>query len=562
MVKMSVKLASWLLISAALLSIYPVSATTTNEETEGLLDLSSPNGVSLEFGDCESILGNSVLGKNEKLENCSSKQSIIASIKSNDVFSMDGTIVTDLGKYDVSEYYDFSEVSKYDIANWAFENGLITEEEKIDCYCDLFLLQNFDNIFCLEGVFDEIQQYSNKNALAVDLDEKIGAIFANGTASPDAVVLPSDFTTYNSNNFTIHYNIYSISLSDVKDVANYFEQVREQYINDKFVTPLLEKGSTRYNVWLNTGVSSDNSLGATTKVSTNGNTCSSYISIFKFSKLDDDIKDTIAHEYFHAIQNAYNHQSGWFKEACATLSTYYFSRDFKRHNAEINDFISNIGTTSLLEMKKSLGYGVVLFPMTIFKDFGGISTIRKIYEEYNNYDVIDDSESSTEGRIHSSTILRSVIDKVMTNNGYSGGFNEVYRNMAAYLHNVQFFYSELANTDGWHSKINGKNISALADTSVSETGSTIQLTSQYYRIYFPSGYKGTATIVVISASSSCYTQTYYENNGTPEITLNSKVLTTSAFQVQIGDGISTVALVVSNLSSSASANYTIAVALS
>lgn len=554
MMKRRTKWLSCTLISATLLSVYPVSPTTAYENTEGLLDLSSPNDVSFGIDDCESFLKNVVLRKEGKLESYSSSQDILASIKSDEVFTMDGNIITNFGNYDITDYYDFSEVSKYEIANWAFENELISEEEKIDCYCDLVIQRNFDNIDCLTGIFYEIQRYSEENNISFELEAKVNKLLGANEYSPTYVPSNPYEGIYEGTKFRIHYDPLHISASIASDVNNYLLQVRDLFIAWGFNTPLLE--SSKYEVILDCNASSDGYAGVTMPVKYYNNVRTTYIIIYNFTSFTNSHKGTMVHEWFHAVQSAYNYDYNWFSEASATFASLIVQNNPRTEDKSINTFIKDFHTMSLSMLSERKGYGAALFPLTIYMDFGGMDTIRMIYEEYSKHEAKLDFQE-----------FREVIDNGMLSNGYSGGFNNAYRKMACYILNVsdpEFGYGKVLPeaSSCWTERKASNVITATTNSTATKTGSTNGLTSQYYKMEFPTDYRGKINIQVSSAYSSCYVETYYVKSGTPIIALNTKTSNSTNFQLRLGAGISEIIVVVSNLSDSSTISYTITATLS
>jgi len=242
-----------------------------------------------------------------------SKESIISSVTSATPFEIDGTISDNGIQYDLNDFYDFSRTSRYHIVDWAYEAGLITEAEKIEAFCDLINDRNFENIDCLEGVIDTIQCYQNSELFSDELGNKINIVLSKPTYISEDIsgktrAIDKE-ATYNSSNFTIHYDTDSTNSSTAQTVATYFEQVRSEYISLGFRTPLLESGQSRYHVYLDP----ESKPGSTTPASCfkvnylNSTTCPSYIVLYSFTGLNNRVRERIAHEYFHAIQNAYNH---------------------------------------------------------------------------------------------------------------------------------------------------------------------------------------------------------------------------------------------------------------
>lgn len=76
---------------------------------------------------------------------------IKSSIVSDDVFSLNGYVASGTELISIDEYYDFSKIDKYQIAEWAYQIGALSESEAVECLCDLIINRNFDNIDCLEG---------------------------------------------------------------------------------------------------------------------------------------------------------------------------------------------------------------------------------------------------------------------------------------------------------------------------------------------------------------------------------------------------------------------------
>lgn len=211
-----------------------------------------------------------------------SSEDIISSIRDDDVFTIEGKIVDGEEEYDIDEYYDFSSTSKYHIAEWAYSADLISEEEKVDCFCELILDRNFENIDCLEGVFDSIQQYQLNNELSVELAEKINEIFSvpfsnDNDGTTISTMSISNEATYSSTNFTIHYDSSKTTSAVAESVADYFEQIRTAYINLGFETPKIQWFKSTYQVYLDPDADPDGTAAATTtKSATLTNTCASY----------------------------------------------------------------------------------------------------------------------------------------------------------------------------------------------------------------------------------------------------------------------------------------------
>ncbi len=443
----------------------------------------------------------SCLGANDNLVIQSSKQEILEALQSSETFSVEGTIDLGYGRTNINDYYDFSTLSKFEIADWAYENKLISEEEKIDSYCELIDQNNFNNIKCLNGVIEEIIQYRDTHTISVEFTDKIEKVL--GSASPNYVPPIQGQPVYESTHFRIYYDK-DIGSNAARDVADYMEALSTYFSNLGFRAPLYRTNIHKHEVYLKKN-NNDNIAGTTVKDEINGNVCASHIIIYGFQSVNVN-KESIAHEYFHSIQMAYNHQVNWFQEACASMAAcvYHNNLDFTTIMQDVNTFISNIDKSSMLYLDKEYGYGALLFPVTIYQEYGGWSTIKKIYEAYNGV-----SASITMSK------LRDVIDTGMENNGYSNGFAEAYRTLATYVLNRNFFKKSITSYTFFSNKKDQTMNSFSVPTEGGYFSASIPgTTSKYYRITFPSGYSGSAHVRLINYDSSAltYMQLYTEDN--------------------------------------------------
>lgn len=490
----------------------------------------------------------------ETLNVISTAQDIVNSIISDEAFNINGTINVSSDIVNITDYYDFSNISKYSIASWAYELNLISEKEKIESYCDLILQRNFSNTSCIEGVFDELQNYYS--IADADVAEKIETILAvpfdNDTGISTMSI--SSESTYTSTNFTIHYDNTKTTSTVAANVANYFETVRTQYINMGFNTPKLQWFKSTYQVYLDPDVDPNGTALATTvKSATLTNTCASYIKLYNFTTLNDAMRENIAHEYFHAIQNAYNHQSGWFKEACANWGSIAIGSTYNITLGWIRNFITSSTNVSMPTLS---GYGAVLFPLTIHYSYGGTSAIRSIYEAYNSYSASASLDT-----------LRTAITNGIVNNGYSNeNFNVAYRRMVSFLVHPTIWYNTVADTSSttfWPNVAMNSTWTASTSGSV-YTGSLNYLSSNYYRITVPSNYTGNVKINITFSSGLGALQSYTVDKYNRHVV--SYYLTTSSGvcyleKSDVGDDINELTLVLSNLESSDSITFTATITL-
>lgn len=513
---------------------------------------------SVKEGNCEHILEptpENILPTENIKSILSDKNAIKQSILSKETFTVDGYVTVDGKTVSIEDHYDFSDLSKYQITEWAHTIGVITEEDAIDCLCQLILDRNFDNVTCLESVTARIFEYRENNTVSDALATKIDRVLTPGiSASQNETDIStrtiSSEATYSNTYFTIHYdtslgNGYSKAVA----VANYFVTVRTAFINMGYRTPILQTGQNKYHVYLDLyPAPSSSDVATTTKANVSGNKCASYITLYNFSELTDNTKETIAHEYFHAIQNAYNYQSGWLKEAMANWGAIVITNTSSTCDTSINDFINNISNNT--SMPTTNGYGAVLFPLAIHRRYGA-NAILKIYEEYATW-------SSTDLTLAQ---LREVITNGIYNHGSTDGFDRAYRNMISYIYTPYFWFDSVYSGSLNWTMPNSINIKPSSAGSVyTITGSVTYLSAKYYTISFPDSVpSGDVKVEVTFSGNNGCVQKY--RIGNDEIPYSSHTTTTnnkvSFMETSIGETVNSAGFIISNLNNSGSLTYTV-----
>ncbi|MCH5351481.1 MAG: hypothetical protein J1F39_05900 [Clostridiales bacterium] len=503
----------------------------------------------IDVDDIESPFENLTIPSNCVINVYSSTQTILDSILSEAEFTIEGTISSNAGTFNINDYYDFADSNKFQIAEWAHKVGLISYEEKTEIYCDLLLEKKFNNVICLESIIDEIRVYSDtvddipfQDKLNAAVDPRSVFFYDESIASVDIVALSNELN-YSSANFKIYYDASSIILADAIRVANFFESIRIKYYNMGFNYPKLEPSQSLYRVYLDPN-SNGNTLGTTTKVNVSGNTCASYIYLYNFHSLNDQVRATIAHEYFHAIQNSYNHQSGWFKEACASWGAINTCDVYTNTLGWIMDFIAN---STSISMHSLSGYDAVVFPLTIQRNYGGTDAILSIYKEYNKYsaDIVFSS-------------LTMVVSDGILHNGYSCNFSDAYKSMSAFLINPRVWLNSVIDTTKLFGVTPVKRRLTIATQSLN--GSLDSFASTYLEIELPSGVSaGNVKMDVTFSSANGSIQTYtVDKNGEHQI-LYPKTSATGICNIErtdIGNEINTLIFVLSNTDFNSSITYT------
>ena len=192
--------------------------------------------------------------------------------------------------------------------------------------------------------------------------------------------------------------------------------------------------------------------------------------------------------------------------------------------------------------------------------YGGANAICSIYEAYNDY-----------GASISDSKLRDVISEGINNTGTSAGFTEAYRRMASFLYSTDAWYSGFTPTaSNWNNAtIVNKNTMKMIETTTDCTalnefdGTVGYMTSKYYNLTIPSGFEGAVKIVVdydgnMNGRTQIYTTTTAGRHTINFDTTESDG-TSTYIQPNVGNEISTIGLIVSNVAESGSIDFDVQV---
>lgn len=302
--------------------------------------------------------------------------------------------------------------------------GLITEEERLNQLVDLLngTIPIMNSGTAILDMLAEYRESSAYDSVQQDLKNKIDQVFKKDEIS----TLSINAGTNESNSyFTVYYDTDEISLDVAKDTLTFLNQLRSYALSAGFELPIPESGHLTYRVFLSE--ESNEANGYTYPVDIDGGKAGSYIEIYNFNDLSVEDKETIAHEYFHAIQNAYHYYNSWFKEASAVWFAAKYSGSISRAKSHFNTYFSN-SQKSINDA--TIQYGAGIFPMAIYTAYGGADTIVKIYEELASY------SSSV-----SDTILRGCITNAIQEYDSTGSFANAYKKVGAYISYPGHFYS-------------------------------------------------------------------------------------------------------------------------
>lgn len=352
-----------------------------------------------------------------------------------DIIDISGVVRLNGGiEFTPSTTVDLSNTTPIDKINQLYNAGIITEDD-----------------------------YLNECIQAMEDDSLLGAcgIPLNGNVSPYSIgSLPEEVqesianltSEVHNDYFMVHYNTKDTTKASAEAVAKFLLDMRSKSISAGFKTPISDTGGNQLNVYLFSGFCTDPNFGS----GTNGVTYptgsgSSLITIWRFSTLDSQEKETVAHEYFHTVQYAYQTGGGtpqWFVEATAVWFAARYSGSIERAQKHFKYYFENCRQSI---SNYNLRYGAGVLPMAIDVAYGGPTTIRKIYTRMGSIKPTNE------------TSLEDCITWGIQQHDRSGSFSEAFKKLGAYITLPEHFYKNvIPSGSSW---INKDMVDAIPSTA-------------------------------------------------------------------------------------------------
>lgn len=341
--------------------------------------------------------------------------------------------------FDVSTEIDLTSVDPVTKANLLYEKGIIDESQKIQHYLYAAKTGQVPGELALM-VDEQFSNFTKAQSMSSRIKTTQDTLLANEltslalTATETLKDRLASLTGYKSStNFELHYNNSSISQSNATIIINFLEQMLNYSDAIGFRDPICESGKSKIQVYMDTRscpVSTyANANGLTYPTNISGNAAASYITLWNFNASEmSKFKETVAHEFFYAVQNAYYYPNNWFKEASAVWFSSKYSGSIERAKGHFNNYFRYVYDTI---SKGDLQYGAGVLPMAIDIAYGSSPAIRRIYERMAT------SGASTE------TALRNCITYAIQRQDSSGSFAEAYKKLGAYVTMPGHFYSSI-----------------------------------------------------------------------------------------------------------------------
>ncbi len=305
------------------------------------------------------------------------------SIKSFDTYVYSGVIKVGDKEFPYSHERDFSDYTVLEKANFLCSVGEITESEKYKCYVEFLNDQNPPHTeMCGTWIESYIEEYKSRTGGYAEIDSVNSATPPYDTVYP--IVIGNEIVN-------VCYTASSFSGSDETYLTNFFAAVEDIYtyfcVENGFKEPYGPKNSgdanfSTFKIFITDRVG-ENASG-TTKQYSEGASC---IWIGETRAKSSLVKQTLSHEFFHAVTLAYKPDGAslWFMESIATMASMVYQYDrnnnifssdamFGYYKSVIQKYTSNY-RTSLQQIDP---YGVMLYPLCVHQKYGGWSAIEEI----------------------------------------------------------------------------------------------------------------------------------------------------------------------------------------
>lgn len=309
---------------------------------------------------------------------------------------------------------DLSGTDPFDRINQLFSVGIITEDEYLE-KCMQMMEDDGTFDFCGVPLSSDVSTYGLET-LPEEVQESIATLTSE----------------VHNNYFKVHYNAKKTTKTSAEAVASFLLDMRSKSLSAGFKAPISDAGGNQINVYLSTEKCADpnpkfNPL--TRGITYPTGSGSSVITIWNFSTLSIQEKETVAHEYFHTVQFAYQagNTPSWFVEATAVWFAARYSGSIERAKGHFDKYFENCRQSVF---NANLQYGAGVLPMAIDVAYGGPATIRNIYIRIGSIKPTNE------------TSLESCITYGIQQYDKSGSFAEAFKKLGAYITLPKHFFQK------------------------------------------------------------------------------------------------------------------------
>ena len=366
----------------------PIATAETSLDGDNITFTFADASGNVLYTDYEVVPDNGIVASTGNMQNITSTEAVMtySALKTLDSYTYSGTIVTNGKNFRYSEEYDLSDYSEIGKANLLYSKGVISEDEKYSFYADYLEDDSAEHVECGTHIINELNDYYESNDMSQIYS--LEAYPSHDKSIAISVGLEIIYVNYVESEFTGYTNELNAFVDLVEDVSTYY------CITNGFLAPEGPGGATLKIFITSEGLMNGDSAGTFDK----GNGASE-IRIRESLVKSGDATRTIAHEFMHAIMNKYciDDAPKWFDESFASMASLVYIYDnchtelnsgegFNWFRQAIAAYVNN-SNLSIFDEDTEIGffnYGSLLFPLCIYEKHGGWTTIKYIFEEYNN----------------------------------------------------------------------------------------------------------------------------------------------------------------------------------
>lgn len=329
----------------------------------------------------------------------------LASIDALDTYTYTGTVVANGVSMPYAETVDLSELATDAKVDFLYAEGLLTEEQKMMHYCEILTSDGYTTSGdCGTSMIGELTEYMNSGKLRSNTNVAgIASLLAAPSYSDfeEPYVLQITGTDIPLYTFYIYYNESQIDDTKLLAFADEMEDVYRYFIQTYgFNAPRSNSLSASYDVFIY-DVDSANGI-------MHPNTDGTSVISIDYTLSVEDFKHTFPHEYQHAITRSYGIKSNdvnrWVYESFASMSSLvYAGYDSTQYLGKLRAYLNHTDQsifTPVDPYTDEFNYGALVFPLYIYENLGGWSSIKNIYTNY----------ASTQSVISAITALDNVSD--------------------------------------------------------------------------------------------------------------------------------------------------------
>jgi hypothetical protein len=285
------------------------------------------------------------------------------------------------------------------------------------------------------------------------------------------------YTTSGGNSVTVAKTNSEMIPEYIVNIGRAFDNVKTVCSQRGFKTPVLDPGKSTFDIYVcdlkgNYGITFPQTFYSSGKAQVRRASCyitidNSYSNVKGFKEPKDScMRVTAAHEFFHAIQNAYNADAdSWWKEASATWNE-------DEVYSDVNDYLQYLGGVFLTPQKslETCSYSGVVFAKYLSENWGGYNMIKRIWE--------------IQATLYRNSI--NAIDIAIKEKYKGNDLGSLYNKYTACNYNPSQYYKEGAL---WNSNIAVQNVHNTYPVTL-KTGNINHLSSNYQLFNFNSADKG------------------------------------------------------------------------